>query len=164
MRIAFVISYLELTGGHRVVVEIGNRLVDRGHEVLLVYPARSIASRRNDVLRRAGSAVPDRLLAPLYRQNAAVLDWAEFRGEIVRLPDLDDRSAPSSDVVVATAWQTAERVLRWGARAGKKAYLIQHYETWSGPGPGRRDPAGPVRPHRDLRVATRARTRPPRPR
>jgi glycosyltransferase involved in cell wall biosynthesis len=133
MRIAFVLSFLELTGGHIAVVELGNRLVDRGHDVILVYPARSITSRRNDLLRSVRGRLPDRVLAPLYRANTDNLDWATFRGEIVRVPDLDERFMPGSDAVVATAWQTAERVAELGPESGRKHYFIQHYETWSGP-------------------------------
>ena len=35
--------------------------------------------------------------------------------------------------MVATAWQTAEWVARYPSRKGRKYYLIQHLETWSGP-------------------------------
>jgi glycosyltransferase involved in cell wall biosynthesis len=129
MKIAFVVSYLESTGGHRAVLEIGTRLVRRGHDVTLVYPERSILSRRNEVLRRLG---PDALLGPLYRRNGDALDWFDFPGRILRVPDLDPRYAPEADVVVATAWQTAERVARFPSSAGRQVYFIQHYETWSG--------------------------------
>ena len=121
MKIGFVVSYLDLTGGHVAVVEIANRLAARGNEVVLVYPARSVLSRRNDALRRLPRVVTDTVLAPLYRTNGGGLDWAEFHGEIVRVPDLDERYLPELDVVVATAWQTAECVSRGLAprRAGR---------------------------------------------
>jgi glycosyltransferase involved in cell wall biosynthesis len=47
--------------------------------------------------------------------------------------DLDASEVPDGDVVFATAWQTAEYVLGYPKRKGAKFYLIQHYETWSGP-------------------------------
>jgi glycosyltransferase involved in cell wall biosynthesis len=130
MRITFVVSYLELTGGHRAVLEIGARLARRGHDVTLLYPARSILSRRNELLRRL--PLPDRLRAPFFRRNGDVLDWFPFPGKVVRVEDLVPDAAPDADVVVATAWQTATRVARFPQRAGAKAYFIQHYETWSG--------------------------------
>jgi glycosyltransferase involved in cell wall biosynthesis len=132
MRIGFVVSFLELTGGHIATLEIANRLAAHGHELLLVYPARSIMSRRNDSLRRLGGVVPDALLSPLYHSNTDRLDWASFEGEIVRIRELEDRFMPDLDAVVATAWQTAERVAPMGSQVGRKAYFIQHYETWSG--------------------------------
>jgi glycosyltransferase involved in cell wall biosynthesis len=128
MRITFVVSYLEVTGGHRAVLEIATRLVARGHDVTLLYPARSILSRRNTALRYFGRGVPERL----FIHNSEELDWYEFPGRIVRAVDLSPSAAPPADAVVATAWQTAERVARFPARAGKRFYFIQHYETWSG--------------------------------
>jgi glycosyltransferase involved in cell wall biosynthesis len=132
MRIGFVISFLELTGGHVAVVEIANRLVERGHEVSLVYPARSVASRRNDLLRRADALIPEALLRPFFRTNTSELTWGRFDGQIARIPDLEERWMPELDVIVATAWATAERVATFGSRTGTKVYFIQHYETWAG--------------------------------
>src|SRR3546814_3213520 len=40
---------------------------------------------------------------------------------------------PDADVVIATAWQTAEVVDRLPAAKGRKFYLIQHLEDWTGP-------------------------------
>jgi hypothetical protein len=37
------------------------------------------------------------------------------------------------DIIFATSWETAEWVARYPARKGKKMYLIQHLEDWSGP-------------------------------
>lgn len=134
MRIAFVLTYLEVTGGHRAVLEIASRLVGRGHDVTLVYPARSVGSRRNDALRAVGRVVPDRLLAPLYVENTTELDWFDFPGEIRRIDDLDDFEGARYDVTVATAWRTAEAVAALPENVtGAKAYFIQHYETWGGP-------------------------------
>lgn len=49
------------------------------------------------------------------------------------VPSLAPRYIPRSDVIVATAWQTAERVASYSMEKGQKIYLIQHLETWAGP-------------------------------
>jgi glycosyltransferase involved in cell wall biosynthesis len=41
-------------------------------------------------------------------------------------------TVPDGDVVIATAWQTADPVALLPAAKGTGAYLIQHHETWSG--------------------------------
>jgi len=133
VKIGFIFSFPALTGGHLAVLEIGTRLVRRGHDVVVVYPSRSILSRRNDALRLAGRAIPDGALAPLYRRNDGELDWFDFPGEVLEVEELEERFLPELDAVVATAWQTAERVARFGPRTGRHVYFIQHYETWSGP-------------------------------
>jgi glycosyltransferase involved in cell wall biosynthesis len=40
---------------------------------------------------------------------------------------------PDGDILVATAWETAEWAITYPASKGKRFYIIQHLETWSGP-------------------------------
>jgi len=51
------------------------------------------------------------------------------RVRLLWVRDLEPERAPSADVVVATAVQTAEAVARWPAAAGRKVYFVQGYET-----------------------------------
>jgi len=127
VRIGFVLSFPQLTGGHLAVLEIGTRLVRRGHHVTVVWPRRSILSRRNRLLR----AVPG---APgaLYTANEGGIDWFDFPGDTLEVDELRSEELPELDAVVATAWQTAEWVDRLGPRQGRHIYYIQHHETWSG--------------------------------
>jgi hypothetical protein len=55
------------------------------------------------------------------------------RVRLLWVRDLEPERAPSADVVVATAVQTAEAVARWPAAAGRKFYFVQGYETWELP-------------------------------
>jgi glycosyltransferase involved in cell wall biosynthesis len=48
-------------------------------------------------------------------------------------PEPLERYVPDGDVVFATAWALSDYVLGYSANKGKKCYLYQHYETWSGP-------------------------------
>jgi glycosyltransferase involved in cell wall biosynthesis len=45
MRISFLLSSLQLSGGVQVIIEYANRLSARGHEVTLVAPGRSVVRR-----------------------------------------------------------------------------------------------------------------------
>jgi len=47
--------------------------------------------------------------------------------------NLSEKYIPDGDIVVATAWPTAYYVNNYHKCKGKKVYLIQHYEVWSGP-------------------------------
>jgi glycosyltransferase involved in cell wall biosynthesis len=49
------------------------------------------------------------------------------------VPSLSERFVPDGDVVVATAWQTAEWVSQYSKSKGRGFYFIQHLETWNGP-------------------------------
>ncbi|HLJ61980.1 MAG TPA: glycosyltransferase family 4 protein [bacterium] len=55
------------------------------------------------------------------------------RVSIAWVPSPAARYVPDADVVVATAWQTAEWIATYPPVKGKKLYLIQHLESWSGP-------------------------------
>jgi glycosyltransferase involved in cell wall biosynthesis len=54
------------------------------------------------------------------------------RVELHYVPTLGATTVPDGDVVVATAWQTADGVAGLPPEKGVGWYLIQHHETWSG--------------------------------
>ena len=49
------------------------------------------------------------------------------------VPTLAATHVPDADVVVATAWRTAESVIRYPASKGRQCYLVQHHEVWDAP-------------------------------
>ena len=49
------------------------------------------------------------------------------------VPSLSERFVPDGDVVIATAWQTAEWVSQYSKAKGRGFYFIQALETWNGP-------------------------------
>jgi len=136
MRITFLLpSYgWKPAGGLRVAYEYANGLVARGHEVAMVHPRRGAdaplpptgsLSRR---LQWEAARFRDRAFRPS-------VNWQHIDGRVRMLYvlDLDASRVPDADVVVATAFQTAEYAIGYPASKGAKFYLIQHYETWAGP-------------------------------
>jgi len=114
-----------------VVYEYANHLSRRGHRVSLVHPALSDeetlplqgVKRAVSYIRRTatGGFRPDKW----FRLEPAVRSlW---------VPTLSNRFIPDGDVVLATAWATAEWVAEYPASKGEKFYLIQSWETWDGP-------------------------------
>ena len=132
MRVTFVLpgsGHLPV-GGFKVIYEYANRLAARGHTVTVVHAAQfdreaSIISRL-----KTGVRFAQRRLDHSYRP-----DWFPLRPDVALLWRATPAAAglPDADAVVATAWQTAEWVTDYPERKGRKFYLIQHYETWSGP-------------------------------
>jgi len=118
-------------GGFKVVYEYANRLAARGHTVTVIHAAQfdceaSAASRL-----KTGVRFVQRRLDQSYRP-----DWFALRPDVSLLWRATPAAAglPDADAVVATAWQTAEWVADYPESKGRKFYLIQHHETWSGPG------------------------------
>jgi glycosyltransferase involved in cell wall biosynthesis len=119
------------TGGSKVVYEYANHLSRRGHRVSLVHPALSDAqSSPFQIVRRAASFI-QRGVNRGYRPGK----WFDLEAAVRMLwvPTLSSRFIPDGDVVLATAWPTAEWVQKYPASKGEKFYLIQSWETWSGP-------------------------------
>jgi hypothetical protein len=116
-------------GGYKIVYEYANHLVQRGHQVTVVHPTTSYEfssfTHRLKIyyhyLRRLAG------LDGGYRPDA----WFKMdpRVRVRWAPSLHERWIPRADVIVATAWQTAEWVQGYSARRGGKCYFIQHWET-----------------------------------
>lgn len=116
-------------GGFRVVYEFAGRLAARGHRVSILHPRRlgyRIAVREGvplPRLRRLAADARDFLSRPGIR-------WMNVSPDVrmIYAPDASEKRVPDGDVVVATAWVTAEQVARYGASKGKGYYLIQSIE------------------------------------
>lgn len=119
-------------GGFRVVYEHANALARRGHEVTVVHP-RSLPRHLLPPVRLSWQ---DRLreLRQLRRVTRHPLHWQQVdpRVRLRFVRDLGAARLPDADVLVTTAWQTAELARDLPARCGARVSLLQHHETWSG--------------------------------
>jgi L-malate glycosyltransferase len=121
-------------GGVRVVYEYANGLAGRGHTVTVLHPRfeRPLGAPSDY---RAAQALPRAVLRLRDRLLGVPVSWHDVdpRVSMRFVPTLDQRHVPDADAVVATAWNTAHRVLSYPARTGRKFYLLQHFEDWAGP-------------------------------
>ncbi len=132
MRITFLLPGYSSSpvGGFRVVYEYANRLQRRGHQVVVVHPHSlkpqvALLQRAKTIAWKARIRVLHRSLVPWFPVHPDV--------RLLLTPDLRAQFIPQGDAIFATAWQTAPWVNRYSRAKGKKYYLVQHYETWSGP-------------------------------
>jgi glycosyltransferase involved in cell wall biosynthesis len=135
MKVAFVLprDFGAAIGGYAVAYRYASMLADRGHDVRVLHVSHlSVTAREGGPLRTAV-----RLARGGHRPTPAEVTWypldPRVRSENVGI--LTAGLLRDRDAVVATAWDTAERI---GALAHRLsgvhlAYLIQHYEIWSGP-------------------------------
>lgn len=133
MNITFVLPFdgRRPVGGVKVVYEYANHLVDRGHHVTLIHPAGLyLGVGRHDRWYR------NWVKYVLFAATGQYLprDWFSLdpRVEVRWVSSLSQRFVPPADVVVATAWETAEWVSSYSRDRGEKCYLIQHVEDWCG--------------------------------
>ena len=136
MKITFVLPGYPWrpVGGFRVVYEYANGLAQRGHEVSVVHPRRlandvpAATSSGSLRLRLQAGRLRNLIIRPAVR-------WAPIdeRVKMLYVPEPLPRYVPDGDAVFATAWQTAEYVGAYPEGKGRRCYLVQHYEVWSGP-------------------------------
>lgn len=117
-------------GGFKVVYEYANRLSRRGHHLTVAHLAGLEGS----------SQLTDRAVARakyLVRKFAGrkrIVSWFPVDpgvdlGIVRSWKEIQEFNA---DVIIATAWQTAEMLARNAIQAPPISYLIQHCETWHG--------------------------------
>lgn len=127
MRITIVLpGYARLpTGGYKVAYAYANGLAARGHAITVVYPLlvhtrARLALRAKELLYHLVVRLDRR--APWFTLDSSVrVRW---------VATLRERAMPDADVIIATAWQTAERVRAYGAAKGRKYHLIYDYEHY----------------------------------
>ena len=134
MKITFILpSYpRKPVGGYKIVYEYANHLTERGHSVNVVHPRK--VKNLNPLVYVKGKLINYTLC--FYRRFIKPKPNWQFINPKVRLfyiPEPLPRYLPQADVIFATSWAIAKYMYSYPESKGKKCYLFQHYETWSGP-------------------------------
>jgi len=133
MTITFILPSLEIAGGVRTVFELSNQLLQRGHHIRIVHSAISPWNELGINLR------PKEVFRRLYQNSRSIWqtqsgEWfSPLFAETIRIPRLRARYFPPSDILIATAWPTAEEIMKADVRKERKYYFIQGYEVCHGP-------------------------------
>jgi glycosyltransferase involved in cell wall biosynthesis len=140
MRVTFILPGLGLKpgGGVRVIYRQANYLVERGHQVGIVFPC--VLGARPASLRTRWESSREWLggrlgVALRAARGASRIWWLDLdrRVKLHFVENLDEQHIPDADAVIATFWRTAEAVNNYPETKGEKFYFIQHYEVWGGP-------------------------------
>jgi len=123
MKITFLASqYSRISGGNRILLEYANRLKKMGHSVRWFVLAKPAKWYRIDHWPRFFNKKVSVL-------NPNVIDWMDNKISIELLSVNDKSLVPDADILLATAWQTAEFSSSFHKAKGKKFYFIQHHES-----------------------------------
>ena len=110
MRLTVLCPHVRIAGGVRAILTYADRLARRGHAVTVMV----LGPRTWWGSVRAG-------------EHPAWM--GDFRPDIRWVARWKADALPDGDAVVATAWQSAAVVADAPARAGRKVYFVQHYES-----------------------------------
>lgn len=140
MKINFILPAIGLGGGTRIVVEYANHLIERGHEVSVIYPfvlsSQLLTYKINPNRFRVKTLAYNIIKSLRFLSKPKIIENADLYGlnaELIEVPTLDEKYMPNADVIVATWWETTLYVSKYSENKGKKFYLIQGYEIWGGP-------------------------------
>jgi len=120
MDITFLAPCKDLSGGIKVISIYANKLLEYGHNVTVVYPKKQIPLLRK--LKRE--------TLKFLKNEKDHLDY--FNGRLLAVETVNEQTVPKGDILIATAWETAEWAKNLSHAKGEKYYFIQGYETWGG--------------------------------
>lgn len=128
MKITFIINepIRRASGGYKIVYEYANALDNNGNKVEIVYRC------KKEIL-FSNYKIPWSIKLLLAKITAYIgPNWFNLNRTIKRkvVLDINDNTIDDSDIVIATAVDTAEKVSKLSKSKGNKLYLIQGYETW----------------------------------
>lgn len=130
MKISFVLPGVSRipVGGFKMAFEYANRLSNRGHEVTLIFNCSSGMKRNKNI---------PKLIKLLYYHLGTYCfpTWFKLDSQIkkiCRCKSLSDFNLPDSDIICATAIDTAYAISNLSASKGGKIYFIQDFENWNG--------------------------------
>ena len=115
-------QYARISGGNRLLFEYANRLKKAGQDVRWFVLAKPIKWYRLD--KRIMACVQGITTMP-----PEIIDWVDNTIPIEILPVNHPKYIPDADILVATAWQTAEFLANLSAVKGVPFYFILHYES-----------------------------------
>lgn len=139
LKITFILPFVNLTGGIKILFEHANRLVERGHSITIVWPGKQFHGEHfeteNQSWRWQYIEAPLRSLKYLIFVNIlgkSGAEWYPLRKEIKlrRTPDLSNQYIPAADIVIATAPETVNWVAKYTPDKGIKIHFAQDYEAW----------------------------------
>lgn len=142
MKITFILPFVNLTGGIKILFEHANRLVASGHQVTIIYPGKLFHGEHYETTTNNWRW---HLLGAPFRQlkywlfvdllHKTEADWFPIdpRVKLHRTPDLSSKYIPNADIVIATASETADWVVGYPESKGIKVHFAQDYEVWARP-------------------------------
>ena len=123
MKITFIVSqHNRISGGNRALFEYANRLQEMGNEVNIYVLAKPARWYRMDHWKR----IINKTVIEVAPES---IDWLENKIPINVLSYNDESLIPDSDILLATAWQTADFANRFSSRKGSRFYFVQHHES-----------------------------------
>lgn len=159
LKVTFILPFVNLTGGIKILLEHANRLAKRGYQISIIYPG---VLFHGDKFATENITWQWRLVEAPLRQlkywfftsllGKTEADWftLDRRVRLKRTPDLSARYIPTANIVIGTAPETIPWVASYPTEKGIKVHFAQDYEVWYLP----EDFVRGTFDHREMRLIT----------
>jgi len=124
VKLNIVIPSSVLGGGIKMIFTYANELTERGHDVVVYIPKLFVWTNLD-----GGKLNIKTSLANSFKRGRKV-PWYDVKFKIKLPLKIEDKYIRDADVVIASAWYTAQSVFDLSPSKGKKAYFVQDYEIW----------------------------------
>ena len=122
MKINLLLPHVRISGGVKALLEYSNRLQNMGHIVRVFIPEKTPKWYRLDQRLKTRKEHSE-ILPP------ETVDWMNNHLAIEEFLEANSTNIPDADIIIASAWKTAEFAKGLPPSKGKPFYFVQHYES-----------------------------------
>jgi glycosyltransferase involved in cell wall biosynthesis len=132
VKVNFIVPEITRTGGMNIIFQYANRLLARGHDVVVYTPVIPFNLYKGG-LKIYYLRYQVTTLFKWCTSGKKKLPWNiyPYSFRINFVPVMHNLFVRDADVSVATSWPTAYPVHNFSRSKGRKYYLIQDYEIWN---------------------------------
>lgn len=118
-------------GGFKVLFEYANQMIDDSCDVTIYYPKKL---KPENSIKGVFYKYIFNFFNFLKKKNHHCVSWFNIDKKVKEeyIYTLEEKYIQEADVIIATSWETAAWIGNYSLNKGKKLYLIQGFETWSG--------------------------------
>ncbi|MDT2759583.1 glycosyltransferase family 4 protein [Enterococcus xiangfangensis] len=120
------------SGGYKILYQYANLLARDGYEVSLVHAlGMPNDPKQNTSVNRIKLMIKKSLnWLRVYAPNTVSWFPLDDRIKVINLREVIEKNFPEGDILIATAWQTAELIKDFSVNKGEKIYFVQGMENW----------------------------------
>lgn len=128
MKIVFVFPYNTWGGAFRSTYVLGNKLIERGHDVEILFPFVPLRNGQRIWTIKFARYFVWGILRSLIRFKKIPF---KVNAKVRFVPTFTDTFMPNADVIVANHWNTVEYVADLNPDKGRKFLYIRDVEQWA---------------------------------
>ena len=131
MKITFILPEISLCGGVKSTLEIANRLKEKGHKVLVIYPLMPTLHmcKWYNLIKICKNI----LIGCKRIISKKSIRWLDLKMNVKPIFYLNEKWIPPGDIIIAVWWDNVYFLNKLDRNKGVKLHFVRGYEIWGGP-------------------------------